>query len=154
MDLRRKLRIQAQTRSDILGVGAAPATGHSHPTARLPSRDEGALAPSCAFEEREYMVAEWAASADFDRSAADWIAVAVNIGRSVGSANHDRDRSARAALRMPVVIVILKRAQHFGGKVLRREHQSGIRGEVRRRYFAIAHHYGAAARCRIEKQLR
>src|SRR5437773_1464264 len=100
------------------------------------------------------MVPERSASINLDGSAPDGIAIAIDVKRAVGGADDDRDRSARAALRLPVVVITSEWAQHLRRKIFRREHQSGIRCEMRHGRFAIAHYNGAALRRRTKKQLR
>src|SRR5207247_6589523 len=85
-------------------------------------------------------------------SAPDGIAIAIDVKRAVRRADDDRDRSTRAALRVPVVAIIRERAQHLRRKILWREHQSGIRCEMRHGRFAVTDHDGAALRRFTEKQ--
>ena len=100
------------------------------------------------------MVPEQSASVDFDGGAPDGIAIAIDVKRAIGGADDDGDRSARTALRLPVIIIMREWAQHLRRKILRREHQSGIRCEMRHGRFAIAHHDSAPLRRLTEKQLR
>src|SRR5438093_1256313 len=100
------------------------------------------------------MVSKRSASLNLDGGAPYGIAIAIDVKRAVGSADDDRNRSAGAALRFPIVIIIREWPQHFRRKILRREHQSGIRREIRHGRFAITHHNGAALRRFTEKQLR
>src|SRR5205809_5705065 len=100
------------------------------------------------------MVSKRSASVNLDGGAPDGIAIAIDVKRAVGGADDDRDRSARAALWVPVVAIPRERAQQLRRKILRREHQSGIRCEMRHGRFAVTDHDGAALRRLTEKQLR
>src|SRR6478609_10152323 len=100
------------------------------------------------------MVSERSASVNLDRGASDGIPIAIDVKRAVGSADNDRDRSARAALRVPVVGIFRERVQHLRREILWREQQSGTRCKMRHWHFAITDHDGAALRRLIEKQLR
>src|SRR5882724_11723687 len=100
------------------------------------------------------MVSERFASLNLNGSAPNRIAVTINIKRAIGGADDDGDRSARAALRIPIVAIMRKWAQHLRRKILRREHQAGTRGEMWHGRFAIPHHDRAALRRFAEKQLR
>src|SRR6266480_1137081 len=100
------------------------------------------------------MVSERSTSVNLDGGAPDGIAVAIDVKRAVGGADDDRDRSVRAALWVPVVLIIRERSQHFLRHILRCEHQAGIRREMRHGRFAIAHYNDAALGRRTEKQLR
>src|SRR5205814_8267271 len=126
VDLVRKLRVDSEARRDLLGRNAAAPAGHGHPPARGAARSERALAIGSAFEQREDMVPERSASVNLDGGAPDGIAIAIDVKRAVGGADDDRDRSARAALRVPVVVITRERAQHLGPKILWREHQAGF----------------------------
>jgi hypothetical protein len=72
------------------------------------------------------MIPERSASVNLNGGAPDGIAIAIDVKRVVGGADDDRDWSARAALRLPVVVIIRERAQHLGRKILRRKHQAGF----------------------------
>src|SRR5437762_10573113 len=123
-----------------------------HRRAARPGASE--LSVGRAFEQRVNTVSERSASDNLDGGAPDGIAIAIDVKRAVGGADDDRDRPARAALRLPVVIIIRERAQHFRRKILRRKHQSGIRRKMRHGRFAIPYHNSAALRGLTEKQLR
>src|SRR5205809_2086039 len=154
VDLVRKLRVDSEARRDLLGRNAAAPAGHGHPPARGAPRSERALAIGSAFEQREDMVPERSTSVNLDGGAPDRIAIAIDVTHAVGGADAHRDRSARAALWVPVVAIIRERAQHLRRKILWREHQSGIRCEMRHGRFAVTDHDGAALRRLTEKQLR
>src|SRR5947207_10979620 len=154
VDLVRKLRVDSEARRDLLGRNAAAPAGHGHPPARGAARSERALAIGSAFEQREDMVPERSTSVNLDGGAPNGIAIAIDVKRAVGGADDDRDRPARAALRVPVVAIIRERAQHLRRKILWREHQSGIRCEMRHGRFAVTNHDGAALRSLAEEHLR
>src|SRR4029453_537180 len=151
VNLLRKFRVDAEARSDFLGRNAAAPAGQGHPPARSAARSKRALAIGSAFEQREDMVPERSASVNLDGGAPDGVAIAIDVKRAVGGTDDNRDRSARAALRVPVIGIIRERAQHLRREILRREHQAGIRREMRHGRFAITHHDGAALRCRTKK---
>src|SRR5205823_3000572 len=154
VNLLRKLRVDAEALGDLLSRNATAPVGDGHPPARGAAWSKRALPIGRALEQRVDMIPERSASVDLDGGTPDGIAVAIDVEHAVGGADDNRDGSARTALRVPVVRVMRERAQHFRRKILRREHQPGIRREMRHGRFAITHHDGATLRGRTEKQLR
>src|SRR6266568_1641652 len=113
IDLVRKLRVDPEARRDLLGRNAGATARHAHPPARGAAWSKRALPVGRAFEQRVDMVPERSASINLDGGAPDGIAVTINVERAVGGAHDDRDRSARAALRVPVVAILREWAQHL-----------------------------------------
>src|SRR5436190_15817004 len=123
VDLVRELRVDPEARRDLLGRNAAATVRHAHPSASGAAWNQRAFPVGRAFEQREDMLPERSASVNLDGGAPDGITIAIDVKRAVGGADDDRDRSARAALRVPVVVITRERAQHLGPKILWREHQ-------------------------------
>src|SRR4030095_10974631 len=121
VNLVRKLRIDPQARRDLVGIDAAAAARHGHPLARLAARSQGALSTGSACEQRVNTIAKRSTATDLKRGAANRLTIAIDIDRFVGGANYHRDRPARAALRIPVVLVLRERAYHRGCEILRRK---------------------------------
>ena len=138
IDFPRKLRIHPQARRDLLGVGTAAATGHPHPATCLATQYQRAHVAGRTFEQREHMIAERSSSADLHPGAPDRVAIVIDIDRPVGAAHDHRDRPPRAALGMPVVIILRQRAQHLRREILGCEHQPGVRRKIRHRRFTRA----------------
>jgi hypothetical protein len=97
------------------------------------------------------MVAKRSASVNLEGGAPDRIAVAIDVKRAIGGADDDCDWSARAALRVPGIVVTRERTQHFGRHILWREQQARIRREMRYGRIAVTHYDGAPLRGRTEK---
>src|SRR5438094_9319322 len=142
VDLVRKLRVDPEARRDLLGRNATATARHAHPPARGAAWSQRAFPVGPAFEQRVDMVSERSASVNLNGGAPDGIAIAIDVKRAVRRADDDRDRSIRAALGLPVVVIIRQWAQHLRREILRRKHQSGIRREMRHGRFAIAHYNG------------
>src|SRR5438552_10573054 len=106
VDLVRKLRVDPEARRDLLGRNAAATARHAHPPARGAARSKRAFPVGRAFEQRVDMVSERSASVNLNGGAPDGIAIAIDVKRAVRRADNDSDWSTRAALRLPVVLII------------------------------------------------
>src|SRR4029434_7377308 len=105
VDLVRKLRVDAKARGRLLGRNGAASARHGHPPARGAARSQRAFPVGRAFQQRGELGSERSASLNLDGGAPDGIAIAIDVSRAVGGADDNRDRSARAALRVPVVVI-------------------------------------------------
>src|SRR5205814_3134837 len=140
VNLLRKLRVDAEARSDLLSRNAAAAAAHTHPTPLGSAGSKRALPIGCALKQRVDMVPKRTASVNLEGGAPDGIAIAIDVKRAIGGADDNCNRSTRASLRVPVIGVMRERTQHLRRKVLRREHQAGIRREMWHGGFAITYH--------------
>src|SRR5207237_8776083 len=118
--------VDSETRRDLLSRAASAPAHHGHPPAPGAARSKQALPIGRAFEQRKDVIPERAASVNLDGGASDGIAIAIDVKRAIGGADDDSNRSARAALRVPVVVMLRQHSQDLGSETLGPAHQAGI----------------------------
>src|SRR5436190_14422297 len=154
IELGRKFRIKAQTRSERFRICAAALARHEHPFARTASRRQEAGLSGRTFQHGKDIPAESTAASYLDRSASDRLTIAVSVHGAVGATHYDGNGTARAPLRIPIVIVAPERTQHVRRKILRRQHQAGPRRKMWHRRLAITDDHRTTLRGGAEQELR
>ena len=107
----RELRTELQARRKFFRITLLTFAVHSHPSAGLPPGRKLTGFAGRAFEQSKHVFAK-PATLDLKRSATDWIAVAINVERLISRTDDDGNRTARAAFRMPIVLICSERTQH------------------------------------------